>query len=59
MMSGFDHFAQQVIAFAGTLAYAGKHRQTGISLGNVVDQFLNQYRFAYTGTTEQTDFTTL
>ena len=27
-------------------------------LGNIVNQFLNQYGFTYTGTTEQTNLTT-
>src|SRR3546814_7741073 len=33
------HFVVEVVAFAGTLAHAGEHRQAAVLLGDVVDQF--------------------
>src|SRR5690606_30674842 len=55
--SRFDHLAQQVVSFAGTLANTGKNRKSFVSFCNVVDQFLNQYSFTHTGSTKQTNFT--
>ena len=57
--AGLNHFADQVVSFAGTLAHSGKYRQTAVAFCDVVDQFLDQNGFAYTGTAEQTNFTPL
>ena len=46
----------EVVPFAGTLAHAGKHRQTAVRFGDVVNQFHHVHGFAYTGTAEQTHF---
>ena len=54
-----DHFAKQVVALAGTLAYASKNRKSAVAFGNVVNEFLNQYGLANTGTAKQTNFTAL
>ena len=49
----------EVIAFAGTLTDTGKHRQTRVRLGDVVDQFHHVHGLADTGTAEQTDLAAL
>ena len=54
----FDHLAQQVITFTGTFTYSGKYRKAVVLFGYVIDKFLNQYSFSYTGTAKQTDLTT-
>ena len=56
--TGFNHFAQQVVTFTGTFTYSGKYRESIMFLGDIIDKFLNQYSLSYTGTAEQTDFTT-
>src|SRR5690606_15259612 len=52
-----QHFAQQVVSFAGSFTYAGKYRKSTVSFCNIVDEFLNQYGFTYTGTAKETNFT--
>ena len=48
----------EVVTFTGTLAHACKYRQTTVCFGNIVDQFHHINGFTYTGTAEQTNFTT-
>ena len=57
--SGISHLIVKVISFTGTLAYAGEYRISAVLCGDVTNQLLNQYGFAYAGAAEQTDFTTL
>ena len=57
--AGFYHFAQQVVALAGTLTDASKDRHAGIFLGNIVDKFLNKYGFSYARTTEKANLAAL
>ena len=54
-----DHFAKKVVSFAGALTYASEYREASVALGDVVDELLDEYGFTDTGTTEQTNFTTL
>ena len=54
---GFDHFPQKVVALTGALSHAGKHGKTVVRLGNVVDELLDEHRFAHAGAAEQADFT--
>ena len=49
----------EIVAFAGTLADAGKHRVAAVRFRNVVDQFLNQNGLANAGATEQADLAAL
>ncbi|MPC09777.1 hypothetical protein E2C01_002395 [Portunus trituberculatus] len=49
-----NHFMVQIIALTGALSNTGKHRVATVSLGNVVNQFHDEYSLAHTGTTEQT-----
>ena len=56
---GFDEFVIEVVAFARALADAGENRIAAVGLGDVVDQFLNQYGFADAGAAEQADFAAL
>ena len=48
----------QVVSFTGTLAYTCKYRISAVFCRDVSDQLLNQVGLTYTGTTEQTDFST-
>ena len=54
-----DHFAQQVVAFAGAFAHAGEDREAVVLLGDVVDQFLDEHGLAHAGAAEQTDLAAL
>ena len=56
--TGLEHFTKKVVAFTGTLSNPGKHGQTVVALGNVVDQFHDQNGLTYTGTTKESNFTT-
>ena len=53
--AGFNHFPQQIIALAGTLADTGKNRESVMFLRNVVDKFLDEHRLADSRATEKTD----
>ena len=57
--AALGHFAVQVVALAGALANAGKHRVTVVLGGDVIDQLLNQNGLADTGAAEQADLTAL
>src|SRR5688572_21252588 len=54
----FDHFTQQVVPFACTLAYSGENRETLAAFRNVVDQLHDQNRLANARTAEQPDLST-
>ncbi len=47
------HFQPQVVALAGALADAGKHRVAAVLLGDAGDQFLNHDGLAQPGSAEQ------
>ena len=49
----------EVVAFAGTLAHAGEHRQAAVLLGDVVDQFHHVDGLAHAGAAEQADLAAL
>ncbi len=49
----------EVVAFAGALADAGKHRIAAMRLGDVVDQFHDQHGLADAGAAEQADLAAL
>ena len=53
--AGVGHLVVEVISFAGTLAHAGKHGQTAVRLGDVVDQFHHVHGLAHAGAAEQAD----
>lgn len=57
--SGLNHFMVQVVTLAGTFTDTGKHGVTTVGLGDIIDQFHDQYGLPDTGTTEQTDLTSL
>ncbi len=52
---GFDHFVIKIIAFAGPLAHPGEYGIAAVRLGDIVDQFQDQNRFADPGAAEQPD----
>ncbi len=56
--TALDHLAQKVVALTGTLADTGEHRESVMTLGDIVDELLYEHGLAHTGTTEQTDLTT-
>ena len=47
----------EVVTLTSTLTHTGEHGITAVLDGDVTDQFHHVYGLAYTGTTEQTDFT--
>ncbi|SIK37742.1 cellobiose phosphorylase [Mycobacteroides abscessus subsp. abscessus] len=49
----------EVIAFAGTFTHAGKHRQTCVLLGDVVDQLKHVHGLAHAGAAEQANLAAL
>src|SRR5579863_180175 len=53
------HLQPQVIAFTRALADSGKHRESAVLLGHVVNEFLNENGFAYASAAKQADFSTL
>lgn len=52
------HFVVQIVTFTGTLADTSEDGVTTVSLGNVVDEFLNEDSLADTSTTEETNLST-
>ena len=54
-----DHLVIEVVAFAGTLADAGEHRQARVLLGDVVDQLEHVDGLADAGAAEQADLAAL
>ena len=59
MTPDFDHLVIEVVAFASALADAGEHRQTGVLLGDVVDQLEHVDGLADAGAAEQADLAAL
>src|SRR5690606_3095245 len=57
--AGLSHFVVEVVTFTSTLTHTGKHGQTAVRLGDVVDELEHVYGFTDTGTTEQADLTAL
>ena len=49
----------QVVTLTGTLTYTGEYGISAVLGCDITDQLLDQYSLTYTGTTEQTDLTTL
>ena len=56
--TSFNHFVVKIVTFTSTFTDTTENRVTTVSLGDVVDQFLNQYRLTDTSTTEKTNLTT-
>ncbi|KAH3670907.1 hypothetical protein OGAPHI_000618 [Ogataea philodendri] len=52
------HFTVQVVTFSGSLTHTSENGETTVSLGNVVNQLLNENGLTDTGTTEQSNLTT-
>lgn len=50
----FNHFMVEIVTLASALTDTSKHRVTTMGLGDVVNQFHNQYRLTDTSTTEET-----
>lgn len=55
---GLLHFVVQIVTLTGSLTDTGEDGVTTVSLGDVVDKFLNEHSLSDTGTTEQTNLTT-
>jgi peptide chain release factor 1 len=56
--TSFNHFVVQIVTLTSTFTDTTENGVTTVSLGDVVDQFLNQDSLADTGTTEKTNLTT-
>ena len=55
----FNHFVVQIVTLTGSLADTGEDGVTTVGLGDVVDQLHDKHSLADTGTTEETNLTTL
>eukprot|EP00128_Syssomonas_multiformis_P016704 Colp12_sorted_trinity150504_noHs@24768 len=54
-----DHLVVEIVTLTGTLTDTSEHGVTTVGLGNVVDKLHNEHSLTDTGTTEETDLTTL
>ncbi len=54
-----NHLAQQVVTLARALAHTREHRESVVSMSNVVDKFHDEHSLAHTSATEQTNLTAL
>ena len=54
-----NHFVVEIVTLTSALSDAGKHGETTMQLGDVVDQLHDQHGLADTSTTEETDLTSL
>ena len=57
--TALNHLAEKVVALTGALADAGEHREAVVTLRDIIDKLHDEHCLAYTGTSEETDFTTL
>ena len=57
--AGLYHLPKQVVALAGTFSDSGEHRETVVSLGDIVDKFHNQDGLAHSCTSEKADLAAL
>jgi len=57
--TGLDHFVVQIVTLTRSLADTGEHGETTMKLSNVVDKLHNEDGLADTGTTEETNLTSL
>ena len=57
--AGLNHLTKEVVSFPCALSHAGEHRQTVVSLGDVVDELHDEDRLAHTGTAEEANLTAL
>ena len=55
----FFHFVDKVVTFTGTLTNTGEYRYTTVVLSYTLNHFLNQNGLTHTGSTEQTNLSTL
>lgn len=57
--ASLDHLVVQVVTLAGALSHSGKHGETTVVGGDVVDELHDDDGLPDTGTAEQSDLTTL
>ena len=53
------HLTQEVVAFPRPLTDSGKHGESVVFLGDIVDEFLDENRLADACAPEKTDFAAL
>lgn len=54
-----DHFMIQIISFSGSFSDSCEYRVTTMSSGHIVDKFLNEDSLSYTGSSEESDLSSL
>merc|ERR1711997_1153412 len=54
-----NHLVIQIVTLPGPLADTSEHRETTVSLGNVVDQLHDKHSLAHSSTAEETDLASL
>ena len=57
--TGGDHLVVEIVTLTSALTDTGEHGETTVRHGNVVDELHNKHSLADTGTTEETNLTTL
>merc|ERR550534_3132989 len=50
-----NHLVVEIVTLPGPLADTSEHRETTVSLGNVVDQLHDKHSLAHSSTAEETD----
>ncbi|RUS14931.1 hypothetical protein BC938DRAFT_477160 [Jimgerdemannia flammicorona] len=56
--TSLQHFVVQIVTLTGALADTAEDGETTVSLGNIVDELLNQHSLADTSTTKQANLAT-
>jgi len=57
--TGLDHLVVKIVTLTSTLTDTGEHGETTVKFGDVVDKLHNEDGFTDTGTTEETNLTSL
>jgi hypothetical protein len=52
-----NHFVVEIISFSSSFSNSCKHRVTSVRLGDIINKFLNEHCFSYSGTSEKSNFT--
>ena len=59
MTPRLDHLVIEIVALAGALADPGENRVAAVSLGDIVDELLDEHRLAHPSTAEEPDLPAL
>ncbi|GMR43041.1 hypothetical protein PMAYCL1PPCAC_13236 [Pristionchus mayeri] len=57
--TSLNHLVVEIVTLTGTLTDSGEHRVTSVSLGDVVNELHDKHSLSDTGTSEETDLSSL